>query len=74
MAAIIGMWLFAGLLKIENDNDNVVLKNHRSNFDTISQAFVTVFHVIQGDDWNLVWYNCVNGAGVGYAHPYFVVV
>ena len=46
MAAIIGMWLFAGLLKIENDNDNVVLKNHRSNFDTISQAFVTVFHVI----------------------------
>jgi len=46
MAAIIGMWLFAGLLKIENDNDYVVLKNHRSNFDTISQAFVTVFHVI----------------------------
>jgi len=46
MAAIIGMWLFAGLLKIENDNDNVVLKNHRSNFDTITQAFVTVFHVI----------------------------
>ena len=41
-----GLWLFAGLLKIENDNDNVVLKNHRSNFDTISQAFVTVFHVI----------------------------
>jgi len=46
MAAIIGMWLFAGLLKIENDNDHVVLKNHRSNFDTITQAFVTVFHVI----------------------------
>ncbi len=46
----------------------------RSNFDYILFAFTTVYHCINGDQWNIVWYNCIRGIGEGFAHPYFLVL
>jgi hypothetical protein len=37
-------------------------------------GLTSVFHIIQGDEWNKVWYNAVRGVGSLKAHIYFIIL
>ena len=75
MGSVIGMWLFSGKMKF-NEKGDIHEKGYspRSNFDTILFSYTTVFHLISGDQWNRVWYNCVRTIGEGISHPYFIII
>ncbi|KAL4473885.1 hypothetical protein ABPG74_022749 [Tetrahymena malaccensis] len=76
LGTIIGMWLFGGKLKF-NDNDEYDIVNGKSprfNFDNILSAFTLVFTSIQGDQWNNVWFDCARSEGSLKAHPYFILL
>lgn len=57
--ALLGMQFFAGKLKFDEDGnyDPVNGKSNRENFDTIGWAFLTIFKILIGDNWNAVMYD-----------------
>ena len=69
------MQFFAGALKfnIEGEVDFENGVSPRANFDSLMWAFVTVFQVLLGDDWNSVMYNCIRCTGWA-ASLYFIVL
>jgi Na+-transporting methylmalonyl-CoA/oxaloacetate decarboxylase gamma subunit len=63
--ALLGMSFFAGKVKFDDDG-KVDLKNGespRTNFDIHYIAFLTVFQVIIGENWNSVMYNHMLAGG-----------
>ena len=57
--ALLGMQFFAGKLKFDEEG-NVDKENgitSRENFDNIGWAFLTIFKVLIGDNWNIIMYN-----------------
>ena len=57
--ALLGMQFFAGKLKFDEDG-NLDLENgiiSRENFDNIGWAFLTIFKVLIGDNWNIIMYD-----------------
>ncbi|KAM7049936.1 voltage-dependent L-type calcium channel subunit alpha-1S isoform 1-T1 [Molossus nigricans] len=71
--ALLGMQLFGGRYDFEDT------EIRRSNFDNFPQAFISVFQVLTGEDWNSVMYNGVMAYG-GPSYPgmlvciYFVIL
>ena len=57
--ALLGMQFFAGILKFDEDgNYNLDTgTSPRENFDNIGWAFLTIFKLLIGDNWNIVMYN-----------------
>jgi hypothetical protein len=54
--SLLGMQFFAGKLEFEG----VV---PRANFDSFVWAFVTIFQVLIGDNWQYVLYDCMRSLG-----------
>jgi len=57
--ALLGMQFFAGKLKFDEDG-NVDQENgesNRENFDNIGWAFLTIFKILIGDNWNSIMYD-----------------
>jgi hypothetical protein len=55
---LLGMELFAFKIRYnEDDEPSVTGSSPRENFDTPWQAFITIFIVIVGDDWNTIMYS-----------------
>lgn len=46
----------------------------RSNFDTFGMSFITVFQILIGESWNLIFYDCWRGKGHVLASIYFVTL
>lgn len=57
--ALLGMQFFAGELKFSEDGgvDKVNGESPRANFDSLGWAFLTIFEILIGDNWNVVMYN-----------------
>lgn len=74
--ALLGMMLFGGKFYFPYRDDCVPWKEcavPRANFDDFMTAFVTVFQILTGEDWNMIMYD--SAATVGMASTaYFVVV
>ena len=63
--ALLGMSFFAGKVKFDSDG-KLDLKNGeapRTNFDKAHKAFLTVFQVMIGENWNSVMYNHMLATG-----------
>ncbi|EGR33899.1 voltage-gated sodium channel alpha subunit isoform k, putative, partial [Ichthyophthirius multifiliis] len=74
--SIIGMWLFAGKLKF-NETGDLDLENGispRLNFDTLKESFTSIYVILQGDQYNNVWNDCVKSIGGLISHPYFIIL
>lgn len=58
---LLGMELFAFKIRYNDEDEPVIASNAgtspRENFDTPWQAFITIFIVIVGDDWNTIMYS-----------------
>lgn len=58
--ALMGMQFFAGKLKFdENDQPDPNGTDRRYNFNTIWNAFILIFELLIGDNWNDVLYDCM---------------
>ncbi|EGR33675.1 hypothetical protein IMG5_045900 [Ichthyophthirius multifiliis] len=75
VGAVIGMWLFAGKLMFNEKGlyDQINGKSPRLNFNTIQESLTTIFVLLSGDQYNIVWNNCVRAVGGSVSHPYFVI-
>ncbi|CAI2378686.1 unnamed protein product [Moneuplotes crassus] len=63
--ALLGMQFFAGKLKFDEEG-NHDLENgtvSRENFDNIGWAFLTIFKILIGDNWNIMMYDCMRATG-----------
>ena len=63
--ALLGMQFFAGKLKFDEDG-NVDQENgesNRENFDNIGWAFLTIFKILIGDNWNSIMYDWMRAVG-----------
>ncbi|KAL3982074.1 Ion transport family protein [Acanthocheilonema viteae] len=72
--ALLGMQVFGGKF-----NFNPMNPKPRANFDTFTQALLTVFQILTGEDWNTVMYNGIASfGGVGswgvLVSVYFIVL
>jgi len=67
---LLGMQLFGGVYDQAFTPD----EKPRAHFDTFWWAFVTVFQVLTGENWNEVLYNTMFAAGAGQAVIYFVAL
>jgi len=55
--ALIGMSFFAGKIKFDDDgNYDPNGTTVRENYDTLGQAFLTIFQVLMGAEWRFIWY------------------
>lgn len=63
--ALLGMQFFAGKLKFDENNeyDSQNGTTSRENFDNIGWAFMTIFKILIGDNWNAVMYDCMRAVG-----------
>lgn len=70
--ALLGMQLFGGNFNFPDGKPN-------ENFDSFIPAFLTVFQVLTGEDWNNIMYVTVegmggiNGGGLIYSAYYIIV-
>ena len=69
-----GMQFFAGKLKF-NDDDQLDSdgRSVRYNFDTFPRAFLSVFILLTGENWNEMMYNAMRATS-NFASLYFVIV
>ena len=67
---LLGMQLFGGVYDEAFSPD----EKPRAHFDNFWWAFVTVFQVLTGENWNEVLYNTMFAAGPGAAVIYFVAL
>ena len=69
------MQFFAGKLKFDEEGnaDSENGTRTRAHFDTLLNAFVTVFQLLSGEDWNAVMYDCMRGTSA-LAALYFIAV
>jgi hypothetical protein len=63
--ALIGMQLFGG-------NFDFVEGRPRGNFDSFNSSFVTVFQILSMENWQIVLYNGMRGAGA-FSCLYFII-
>eukprot|EP01049_Picozoa_sp_SAG25_P010899 SAG25_NODE_1248_length_3497_cov_2.088287_2_plen_540_part_00 len=78
--ALLGMQLFGGKFFFPSRDDcsswdmvQTGCSIPRANFDTFGTAFVTIFQMLSGEDWNVVMYDGIAAAGAG-AFFYFLIV
>jgi hypothetical protein len=71
--ALMGMQFFAGELVFNEDGkvDKESGEDRRYNFDSIENAFVVVFQLLIGDDWNYVMYDWMRAVS-DWAFVYFI--
>jgi hypothetical protein len=80
--SILGMEFFATKLHFDdhgyalhwNDTAFAESESPRTNFDDFWSAFLTVFQILSGEDWNVVMYTARRGGGDEMAIVYFVLV
>jgi len=80
--ALLGMQLFANTLHFDANEYAVAIGDPawsdadvpRSNFDTFLYAFVTIFQVLTGEDWNSVMYDCWRATGRGAVVYFFFLI
>jgi hypothetical protein len=71
--SLLGMQFFAGKLRFDNEG-NFDLENGslpRAHFDSLFFAFLAIFQVLVGDNWNEVMYDCMRSTGYS-ASFYFI--
>lgn len=66
---VLGMQFFAYTVFIDSETDLITAEaeggeSPRSNFDNVYNAFVTVFAVMVGDDWNQIMYSYYRVHGI----------
>ena len=71
---LMGMQFFAGKLKF-NDDDQLDSNGRsvRYNFDTFPRAFLSVFILLTGENWNEMMYNAMRATS-NFASIYFIIV
>jgi hypothetical protein len=73
------MELFAHLVKLDMDSDNMECdlgddgESPRENFDNFFHAFVSIFVVLVGDDWQFIYYHASRCQGP-VATVYFITL
>ena len=75
--ALLGMMLFGGKFYFPYREDCAPWKNcavPRANFDDFPTAFVSVFQILTGEDWNMIFYDSAATTGMASALYYVVVV
>jgi sensor histidine kinase YesM len=46
----------------------------RENFDDFFHAFISIYVILIGDDWQLVMYNSIRSEGYGISIVYFITL
>jgi voltage-dependent calcium channel L type alpha-1D len=74
--SLLGMQFFAGQLKFdENGNPDAVNgTSPRANFDILLQAFITIFQVLVGENWNEVMYTSMRSEVGWISALYFITL
>ena len=58
-------------------NKTIMIQNKhqpQAHFDTLGWALVTIFQVLSGENWNVVLYDCMRGAGLFKAPIFFLIL
>ena len=70
--SLLGMQFFAGKLKFNKEGYyDPNGESPREHFDHLGWAFLTIFSILVGDNWNEVMYNCIRSVGFS-SSIYFV--
>ena len=71
---LMGMQFFAGKLKFNSDDEpDSNGTSVRYNFDTFPRAFLSVFILLTGENWNEMMYNAMRATS-NFACFYFIIV
>ena len=76
--ALLGLELFAGKLRFGPDGSPVKPGSDeevflpRMNFDSLFWALMSIFKVLMAREWNILFYDCIRGAGLTSSLLYFV--
>jgi hypothetical protein len=74
--ALLGMETYANRVKFSTD-DRIDQENGSSpdsNFDTLINAFATVFVVLTADGWSAIYFNHYRGVQNGWSTAYFILL
>lgn len=68
--------MFAGKLKYDEDGfpDTLNGESPRLNFDSLKEAFLSVFIILIGDNWNEIMYNCMRSTNEVTSSIYFIIL
>jgi len=67
--------MFAGKLKYDADGfPDSNGESPRLNFDSLSEAFLSVFVILIGDNWNEIMYNCMRSTNELQSSIYFIIL
>ena len=74
--ALIGMSFYAGKIRVDGNGmkDMVNGSTNRKGYDTLGEAFLTIFQVLMGAEWRFIWYQHMMSCGMASAFFYALLI